>query len=221
MAAIASPSNNRLAESFLPGQMSEDEFVQWLTDDIWAEGVDGEVVMMNAVSLSHNDMYLFVLELVIGFVKKFELGKVLSEPFQVRLPRQRRRRSPDIAFVSNEQLGQLRENQFNGGPDLVIEIVSRESQERDRQEKFAEYEAAGVKEYWLVDPTLRSFEAYSLNEKRKYILLPVIGGAVHSKVLAGVYFRPEWVYQLKLPDVPTLLRQFSRNRKKLASSRRA
>lgn len=39
-----------------------------------------------------------------------------------------------------------------GGADLVIELVSDDSVGRDRVAKLAEYEAAGVAEYWLFDP---------------------------------------------------------------------
>lgn len=200
--------------------MTEQEFVQWCTDDTWAEWVDGEVVVMNAVSLSHNDMYHFVLHLMLGFVNKLQLGRVLSEPFQIRLPRQRTRRAPDIAFVSTTHLDQLEENQFNGGPDLIVEIVSPESQERDRTQKFGEYEAAGVKEYWLVDPGQRRFDAYSLGSDGNYQLLPVVDGSVRSVVLPGLFLGPTWVYQLKLPDVDVLLRQMIRSHRQHKASRR-
>jgi Uma2 family endonuclease len=37
-------------------------------------------------------------------------------------------------------------------PELVIEIVSLSSQQRDYIEKREEYLAVGIKEYWIVDP---------------------------------------------------------------------
>lgn len=58
-------------------------------------------------------------------------------------------------FVAEEHLDRLQEMHLEGPADLVVEIVSPESRLRDRGEKFAEYELAGVSEYWLLDPELR------------------------------------------------------------------
>lgn len=41
---------------------------------------------------------------------------------------------------------------MDGTPDLIVEVTSPESLARDRGEKYVEYEAAGVREYWLIDP---------------------------------------------------------------------
>ena len=40
---------------------------------------------------------------------------------------------------------------IEGAPDLIMEIVSPRSADRDRREKFTDYEAAGVREYWIID----------------------------------------------------------------------
>jgi len=71
---------------------------------------------------------------------------VLSEPFQIRFPKLRRRRSPDIIFIAKQHLSNLRETYLEGPPDLIVEIVSWESQSRDRRDKYLEYQAAGVRE---------------------------------------------------------------------------
>ena len=39
-----------------------------------------------------------------------------------------------------------------GPADLVVELISDNSVTRDRRDKFGEYAAAGVPEYWLFDP---------------------------------------------------------------------
>lgn len=41
-------------------------------------------------------------------------------------------------------------------PDIVIEVVSRGQEERDYGEKREEYLRAGVREYWIIDPSRRS-----------------------------------------------------------------
>ncbi|MEJ7756097.1 MAG: Uma2 family endonuclease [Nocardioidaceae bacterium] len=55
---------------------------------------------------------------------------------------------------------------LDGAADLAIEIISPESIGRDRGEKFVEYEAAGIREYWLIDPERRQAEFYRLEFRR-------------------------------------------------------
>ena len=74
---------------------------------------------------------------------------------------------PDLLFVSNARSGQLRKNHLEGPPDMLVEIVSPESVDRDWNEKPAEYEAAGVPEYWIVDPMTQRAEVYVLSATGK------------------------------------------------------
>jgi len=201
--------------------MSEAEFVKWSGEEgVRAEWVDGEVVFMNAVSLDHADLAGFFYQMLRQFVDDLDLGKVWHEPYQVRFAKQRRRRLPDIFFSSSERLHLSEKSQFNGGPDLIVEIISPDSKIRDRREKFAEYRTAGVREYWLVDPLSRKFEAFTLTSAGKFELIPPAHGVTHSIVLLGLFFRTEWVWALKLPKVSVLVRQMIRNRKKLSPTRK-
>lgn len=47
-------------------------------------------------------------------------------------------------------------------PDLVVEIISPQGEERDRVTKFALYQKAGITNYWIVDPEQRSIDAFTL-----------------------------------------------------------
>lgn len=60
-------------------------------------------------------------------------------------------REPDILFVKTENKHFLEEQRLAGVADLVIEVVSPESIKRDNEDKFVEYEAAGIREYWIID----------------------------------------------------------------------
>ncbi len=142
---------------------------------------------------------------------------MLGEPYQVRLPG-RRRRQPDLFLVPPAHAHLLERMQFNGVPDLIVEVVSPDSQTRDRRTKFVEYQAAGVPEYWLPDPTLRTFEAYAIGADGRYRRLPEIDGKVYSTVLTGVFFRPAWLRVLQAPDPDPLLAEMSTERARLLSS---
>ena len=57
---------------------------------------------------------------------------------------------PDLLFVSNERMDIIVPSGVHGGPDLVVEILSPATAERDKGYKRALYAQHGVKEYWLV-----------------------------------------------------------------------
>ena len=43
----------------------------------------------------------------------------------------------------------------NGAPDWIIEIVSASNSRHDYTTKLMQYQKAGVREYWIVDPFQR------------------------------------------------------------------
>src|SRR5205823_2827076 len=98
-------------------------------------------------------------------IEHHDLGVIRSDIF-VRLEGQRRLRVPDLLFITSDRTKLLRPTYLNGAPDLIIEIISHDSQSRDRREKYHEYEKGGVREYWIIDPLSNAFEAYRLEGKR-------------------------------------------------------
>ena len=188
--------------------MSEEEFVEWImqSSDIRAEWVDGKVVTMPPVELSHSRIVHFTTLLVGVYVQEREFGEVHGEPYQVRFTQLRRRRMPDLMFISVANSRHLQRMQFEGAPDLIVEVVSADGQSRDRREKFLEYQQMGVREYWIIDPLVKGVECYALKRKA-YVAMPVIQGRINSIVLPGLFIRPEWFWQLRPPKVLGLLKQ--------------
>ena len=72
---------------------------------------------------------------------------------------------PDIMVVCDPD--KVDRRGIHGAPDLIIEILSPSSARYDRLVKFNLYQRAGVREYWLVDPTTRMVSVYTL-ENGKY-----------------------------------------------------
>ncbi len=199
--------------------MSEEEFIAWsLSTDVRAEWVEGEVVLMNAVNTGHGRLLSFLNKLVGGFVEEHDLGETLNDPVTVRLPRQRRRRCPDLFVVGTNDRDRVVPQHFDGVPELVVEIVSPDSRHRDAVVKFKEYERAGVSEYWLADPEMRSFAAFSLGPDGRYSMIAEAAGRICSRSLLGLYFRSDWVWQLQFPKVAPLLAEMSAERARLLSS---
>jgi Uma2 family endonuclease len=72
---------------------------------------------------------------------------------------------PDILFISRERLDIIGDKNIQGAPDLVIEIFSPFTAERDKGLKQKLYAKFGVQEYWLVDPDTKTIEVMSLGER--------------------------------------------------------
>jgi Uma2 family endonuclease len=190
------------AEVVLPQRMTEEEFVAWCDEDTRAEWVDGEVVMMSPMNDPHSDTVNWLGSLLRVFVEEHDLGVVRVE-MQTRLAKQRRRRVPDLWFVTKDRVGLIHRSHLEGPPDLAVEIVSPDSEARDWREKYLEYEAAGVREYWVIDPASQHMEAYTLVEAesqseepaaKRYRRLPEDRGVIASVVLSGLHLRVDWLW---------------------------
>jgi Uma2 family endonuclease len=59
---------------------------------------------------------------------------------------------------------------FELAPDWVCEILSPSTARLDRREKMPIYAAAGISHLWLIDPDLRTLEAYE-NQQGRWMLI--------------------------------------------------
>jgi Uma2 family endonuclease len=200
-AAPASPSP--------PLRMTHEEFLEWADEDTDAEWVDGEVVWMSPISGEHQRMGRFLLRLFSEFLEERDLGELRYERFQMKTGPDLPGREPDILFVANVHLSRLKETCLEGPGDLVVEIVSPESRERDTEEKFREYEQGGVPEYWIIDLELKQAEFYQLGEDAAYHRMPISDdGLFRSEVLPGLWLRVDWLWQDPLPRVRAIRKEW-------------
>jgi Uma2 family endonuclease len=191
-----------------PGRLSYEQFLEWADEDTWAEWVDGQVILMPVTVAERHAAILMFLSGLFAHVTRFgALGSAYTEPFQMRLRRQRRGRSPDLFFVLPQHRDRMRRHYLDGPADLVVEIVSPESRRRDRVEKLAEYEQAGVGEYWLIDAEGQGAEFRVLGPDGRYSLaFTGSAGAYQSSVLPPLRLRVEWLWQEPGPDYDEVLR---------------
>jgi Uma2 family endonuclease len=179
--------------------MTEEEFEAWYDEDVKAEYVDGEVIVHSPVSTRHSDVVLFMAGLMRIVAQQHDLGRVLGPELQVRL-RPGLRRVPDLLFVTKERADIIQPTLVEGAPDLIVEIVSPDSVERDWRDKYLEYQAAGVGEYWVVDLEYQRMAVYRLDEQGRYQAVPAEEGVHRSQVLSGFWLRAEWLWQEPLPN---------------------
>lgn len=111
---------------------------------------DGHIEVVPMPTDEHQRIVLFLYRTVYAFLATRSSGIVLVAPLRLRL-RTGRYREPDLLVLLSVK-DKRRGNQFWTGADLVVEVVSPDAPQRDLVEKRQEYAAAGIPEYWIVDP---------------------------------------------------------------------
>ncbi len=186
--------------------MSYEAFLEWADEDTLAEWVDGKVVFLSPPSTRHQLLVRFLIASLSAFIEASDAGVLLPSPYQMKLGPDLPGREPDLLFIAKENLSRLQKNRLVGPADLAVEIISPESRARDRGEKFYEYEQAGIKEYWLVDPDREQAEFHRLDAHGIYQLVPLAEGVFESEVLAGLKPEPAWLWQEPLSPLMSILK---------------
>ena len=135
--------------------------------------IDGSLYMMATPSRIHQK----ISGELFGQLREYLRGKqceVYAAPFAVRLFEGAEDSpenvytmvEPDISVICSPE--KLDDMGCKGAPDLIIEILSPSTRRHDRLTKFNLYQRAGVREYWIVDPSDRSVQSFLL-ENNAYI----------------------------------------------------
>ena len=145
---------------------------------------NGEIIMSPAPHPDHQRIVRNFFRKLDQLVGRHQLGEVLFSPVDVVLT-PHRVVQPDVLFIAKDRLDMI--GSFIGGaPDLVMEVISAGSWQRDRIQKKALYEQAGVAEYWIIDPDAAAIEVFALI-KGVYQLHSKATGkeSAKSRLLAG------------------------------------
>ena len=179
--------------------VSEERFTQktfwtWLnglpsSDINHYELLNGRIVMTPPAGWPHGSLEATIVHRLRAFVERTKLGGVFGSSTSYDLP-SGDTVEPDVSFISKQRLA--------GGPkpvagrflkivpNLVVEIPSTATAQRDRTEKKQIYEQNGVEEYWIVDPKLRLVTVYGLGAKGYGAGKEFTTGQVISRELAGL-----------------------------------
>jgi Uma2 family endonuclease len=202
------PASAAHGSSSLPRKTFE-EFLEWYDEETRAEWVDGEVIFMSPNSLEHQDIVGFLAALLRIFAEVNNQGLVLTQPFLMKLSSRPSGREPDLMLIGRERLVSLQAAYLDGPADLVIEVISPESRTRDRRDKYQEYEQAGVREYWLLDPTRNQADFYQLQPAGIYQTVSFgDDGIFRSQVLDGLWLKVDWLWQEPLPSLMLVLKEW-------------
>jgi Uma2 family endonuclease len=165
----------KLSELNLDKKYTYADYVKWTFDDA-VELIKGRIFKMAAPLSNHQDSSTNLNYLFKGHLKG-KPCKVYAAPFDVRLPKPLSHRKsdkdietvvqPDICVVCD--LSKIDRRGCVGAPDLIVEILSKDTAVKDVKDKFEVYEESGVKEYWIVSLTERLVNVFRLNEQGKYV----------------------------------------------------
>jgi Uma2 family endonuclease len=182
--AIGQPTIEILSLFPSQGKWTEADYFRLPETNKIIELSKGRLIMTPSPTEKHQRISSKLHLLMGSFVLSKNLGEVRYSPLDVRLY-EGVVREPDIIFMSNEHKDRITKNYW-GVPDLVVEILSESSIETDREDKYQEYEKAGVQEYWIVDPFTQCIDIYTL-EDGTYISYGKwgIGETAKSKLLSG------------------------------------
>jgi Uma2 family endonuclease len=160
-------------------------FYAEMSEQTKTEFIDGEVIMHSPARNAHLIATGNLLHLLMTWVKRKRLGVVHSEKCLCVFPRNDY--EPDIVFFSAAQAAEFGPDTMKFPiPEFIVEVLSDSTAARDRGVKFQDYEAHGVREYWIVDADAQRVEQYLLRNGVYELAVKSDSGTLASAVIAGL-----------------------------------
>lgn len=175
------------------GSWTEEEYLS-LTDHTTrlVEFTDGFLELLPLPTDYHQAILKLLVYAFDAFLKPLG-GTVRFAPLRLRIVKGKFR-EPDLLLLTAAG-DQRRQNRFWTGADLVVEVVSPDKPERDLVSKRQDYAAAGVAEYWIVNPSNETILVLVLNKKRYRQLGSFARGSVaQSSLLKGFHLSVDQVF---------------------------
>lgn len=185
-----------------------DQFCALIPDGQKADLIDGVIYAASPDSKLANEINCFLVSLLQTYISAKRLGgKVYASRFAFQLS-EITAPEPDVAYVSPDRMQFVREGRMEGGPDVAVEIVTRDSRDRDYVEKRRKYEEAGVSEYWIIDTIQRRAEFLQLGDDCRYVSARMEENRIfRSRAIQGFWLNVEWLISDEAPDVYDCLQQ--------------
>ena len=120
---------------------------------------NGVIQVSDIPSMTHNltvaeiDELLTVYKIKNREVLRYHAG---GDRAKMELWNRESERHPDISVYLSAPPKNIEQPWDRWIPDIAIEVVSSSSAKRDYEEKPDDYLAAGVREYWIIDPIKKS-----------------------------------------------------------------
>ena len=128
------------------------------------ELINGELLLSPSPKTAHQRLEVKLGAMMHFFVEDARLGEVFFAPFDVYF-NETNVVQPDIIFVSSERALIVNDDNIRGAPDLVVEILSPSTANRDRVLKRALYAEHGVREFWIADTDAKTIAVFQLGSE--------------------------------------------------------
>nr|MDO8110220.1 Uma2 family endonuclease [Candidatus Sigynarchaeota archaeon] len=172
-------------------EMTFEKVLEYATEDISCELLDGVLVIHSPASFKHENMIKFLIKILDEFGEETGLGTPIGSRFMMRLTEEWAP-EPDIMFLSAKDQEHLKDNYLDGPASTVFEILSKTTRVDDIEKKTPQYLKMGVKEVWLIDPEKKSITIFWPDGTK----LEKSEGWLASKVLTGFKIKPLWLWNI-------------------------
>lgn len=140
------------------------EDIYALPDGERAELIDGRIYAMTPPKRIHQRLISRLSQKISNHIDAKQGNcELYLAPFAVFLNKDELNYvEPDISVICDKD--KLDDRGCNGAPDWVIEIISPSTQHMDYDIKLFKYRAAGVREYWIVNPMTRVVNVFDFEK---------------------------------------------------------
>jgi Uma2 family endonuclease len=170
-------------------RVTREEYLDLVEDGFRYDMIDGVLQMSPSPEFEHakngNKLNFKILQ----YLEKNPIAEVVME-CDVLLPDGGDVLRPDIIVILNENMNKVKMH-IHGAPDIVAEVLSPSTRNRDLGTKADRYLNCGVKEYWIVDPKEKSISVWR-NEGT--VWKKETGEVLQSNVLLGLEVRNKDIF---------------------------
>lgn len=172
------------------GEWTYEDYCLLPNDGRRYEVVRGHLYVSPAPKIIHQRAAKRLFRKLDDFVLDHGCGEVLFAPVDVLLPEEIAAPvQPDILFFRTGNQPDADAGNFQGVPDLVVEVLSPGTWRLDLNIKLPAYRDAGVPEVWFANPQQRTIVVYGLSEDGRSCVEISRGGdgdVIESRVLPGL-----------------------------------
>ncbi|HUZ76741.1 MAG TPA: Uma2 family endonuclease [Chloroflexota bacterium] len=169
----------------ISSKLTYEDLQQAPDDDKRYELIEGDLL----VSPSPTPVHQTVVGRVFAFLLRLEtagLGRAFVAPLDVVLDTFNVL-EPDVLFIATERLSIIGPRNVQGPPDLVVEVLSEGTRQRDLGLKLHTYARFGVRFYWILDAEKQTVQPYQLvGESYEQLPLLPATGTLDSPLFPGI-----------------------------------
>jgi Uma2 family endonuclease len=183
--------------------------ISYLRGEVWVD--------MSKEQFTHNQVKGEIAAVLIRLVKQTRSGRFFADGYRLSNATADLSTNPDGMFTSMDSLraGRVRllegadegYVELQGSPELVVEVISRSSFQKDTVELRHLYWRAGIREYWLIDARGGRLEFNILRHgSRGYVATRKRAGWLKSIVLDRSFRLTQQADALNYPEYTLAVR---------------